>query len=130
ASGSNPEPNRLTPGTTPKMNLHAASSETSPGAYRRKPVIFVHQDRFYRPDQWHHRFIQALSRASEFTVDPIDLLDSDITTLEARATPADALIGRFGHRREDLQVMRQLHPRLHAMFGGKVFPARASYEIY
>ena len=90
-------------------------------------MLYIHMDKHYRPDKWHRRFAhQAASAGIPFR--KIDLLRCDYRDLPMGT--GDGLIGRFGHRRRDLQRMRPIYAALDEYCGGQIFPRFHTYSFY
>jgi len=89
-------------------------------------MIYLHVDKKYRPDQWYRRF-QYLLETKDIPFEKVNLLRKDFRRLKPEG---NGLIGRFGHKRKDLQRMRPIHEELVDFFGGRVFPGKSTYHYY
>lgn len=90
-------------------------------------MLYIHKDKYYRPDKWHRRFAQQAAAAG-ISFRKVDLLRSNYRDLPVG--PGDGLIGRFGHRPRDLHRMRPIYAALDEYCGGRLFPSLNTYSFF
>lgn len=90
-------------------------------------MLYIHKDKYYRPDKWHRRFAQQAAEAG-IPYRKVNLLRSDYRDLPMGT--GDGLIGRFGHRGRDLRRMRPIYRALEEHCGGRLFPSFHTYSFF
>lgn len=90
-------------------------------------MLYIHTDKHYRPDKWYRRFVQQAAKAG-IPYRKVNLHRRDYRDLPMGA--GDGLIGRFGHRPQDLQRMRPIYAALDEYCGGRLFPRFHTYSFY